>query len=91
MTLDDLLIASNLDPSKTIFFGGCDEDITFFIEAGRKCKIINRFDGTTPKISATEIRDSLIYDRSLDGKINPIIENDLRICFKEKWERFKRI
>jgi len=73
------------------FFGGCEEDVVFFIENGRKVKLINRFDGTTPKISATEVRDCLVSGRSLDGLVNPLIEKEVRSIFAAKWEKFKKI
>lgn len=89
--LDDLLIAANFDPKETVFYGGCEEDVTFFLEAKRTCIIINRFDGHTPKISATEVRDALIYNRSLNGLVNPLIMDDVRNVFATKWEKFKQI
>ena len=91
VAMDDLLIARGFDPLEVVFFGGCEEDILFFYDAGRKCHILNRFDGTTPKISATEVRDCLIYGRSLEGMINPLIAGDVRDLFAQKWERFKKI
>lgn len=78
-------------PKKITYFGGCEEDILFFINRGRKTKIFNRFDGTTPKVSATEVRDALISKRDLVGlipdKIIPIVEEK----FVHKWEHFKKI
>ncbi len=87
--LDDLLISSGMDPEKTIFFGGCEEDISFFINNNRKYHILNRFDGTTPKISATEIRDSLIHERDTENFLNPLIEKKMKDIFKTKWLDFK--
>lgn len=88
--LDDLLLSSGIAPEKVVFFGGCEEDINFFLDRNRKYHILNRFDGTTPKISATEIRDGLIHDRSLDGFINPQVEPMVRSLFKKKWEDFQK-
>lgn len=73
------------------FFGGCEEDIGFFIKTGQSVHITNRFDGTTPKVSATEIRDDLLYGRSLEGKLPPIIIPSVQEEFKKNWEIFKRI
>lgn len=89
--LDDLLIARGFDPAKTVFFGGCEEDVSVLLESGRKCHIINRFDGTTPKISATEVRDALIHKRSLNGMINPLIQEDVAELFEKKWELLKKM
>jgi hypothetical protein len=89
--LDDLIIAAGMDPAKTAFMGGCEEDVAFFIDDGRKCHIVNRFDGSSVKISATEVRDCLIYDRPLDNFVHPHLIADIKTLFKEKWEKFKKI
>jgi len=91
LALDDLLTIADIDPIEVTYFGGCEEDIIFFFNANRKCQVINRFDGSTPKISATEIRDCLIHDRPLQDMINPCFESELRELFKQKWEVFKKI
>jgi len=90
--LDDIIdaVVPNSD-REVVFFGGCEEDIDYFINDGRDCQIINRFNGRTPKISATEVRDCLIYGRSLDDLINNIIIDEMRIIFRHKWERLKKI
>ena len=91
IALDDILLAAGFKSKDITFYGGCKEDILYFLNAKRKCKIMNRFDGTTPKISATEIRDSLIYDRPLDEFINKKIVPKIQMLFKEKWEKFKKM
>lgn len=89
--MDDILVVAGINPAEAVFFGGCEEDIRFFLEAGRKYKILNRFTGETPKISATEVRDSLIHNRELDGLLNPIIAEEVKNTFRCKWEVFKKI
>ena len=89
--LDDILHAADINPKEVTFWGGCQEDIRFFLDDGRDCNILNRFDGTTAKISATEVRDALIFDRSLDGLVHPVLTSDLKTIFKEKWDKFKKI
>lgn len=90
--LDDLLDGVNGEEHREAvrFFGGSDEDVRFFLDAGREVEILNRFDGTTPKISATEVRDSLLHERPLEGLLNPTVEEFVVTLFKEKWEEFKR-
>ena len=90
VALDDLLVSSGMNPDKTVFFGGCEEDIIFFLKRNRKCHILNRFDGTTPKVSATEVRDSLIHDRSMNTFLNPLVEEKVRSLFKVKWMDFQK-
>ena len=89
--LDDLIRAAGMDPREVTFFGGCDEDIRFFHDDKRNCYILNRFDGTTAKVSATEVRDALIYGRPLEDLVHPAIIPDIQKLFKEKWEKFKKI
>ena len=91
VALDDILMLSGVDPKQATFFGGCDEDVRFFIDAGRSCKIINRFDGSTPKISATEVRDALVHDRPLNDLLNPQIVSIVREIFAERWDQLKRM
>lgn len=91
VALDDIISLAGFNPAEVVFFGGCEEDILFFFEAGRNCQILNRFDGTTPKISATEVRDCLIYGRCLDGMIESAIAEEVQNLFRQKWERFKKI
>ncbi len=90
--LDDIIyLRKHNQYDDQIFFGGCEEDISFFLERDRVCTILNRFDGTTPKISATEVRDDLISGRNLEGKINDTITDDIVNLFAEKWEKFKKM
>ena len=89
--LDDILRASGTNLSDVIFFGGCQEDVRFFVDDGRECTILNRFDGSSIKTSATEVRDALIAGRPLDNLVDESILSDMQDLFKEKWEKFKRI
>lgn len=89
--LDDLLKLAGFTPEEVTFFGGCEEDLRFFIERGRKVYEVNRFDGSTPKISATEVRDALIHDRSLEGLLNPVIHEAVKANFKVNWEKFRKM
>ena len=83
--LETLLRLSGMEPSKTVFIGGCDEDVNFYNGRGYKVEIINRFDGTTTNVSGTEIRDRLIHDRSLDQLIDPKIAALVKERFKARW------
>ena len=89
--LDDCLQIANFDPKQTVFWGGCDEDVSFFINTNRQVQIVNRFEKDYLKISATEIRDCLYRERPLNHLVNPKIEKDLRSRFADKWEEFKKI
>ena len=89
--LDDYLSLAGTDPQKVKFFGGCQEEVDFYYRFGRQVEIVNRFDGSTPKVSATEVRDALIHERALDGLVNPLIAKAVRDCFLGKWEKFKKM
>jgi cytidyltransferase-like protein len=89
--LDDILRVAGIDTKDVTFFGGCQEDIRFFLEDGRDCTILNRFDGTSLKTSATEVRDILIARRPLENHVDPLILADMQELFKQKWEKFKKI
>lgn len=89
LAMDDLV--SGVDGQhEPLFFGGSEEDVRFFTAAGRAVKILNRFDGTTPKVSASEVRDSLLHKRPLDGLLNPAISEFVVGLFWERWEEFKK-
>ena len=96
LALDDILCATfdlmNWQVKHEVtFFGGSPEDVRFFIKDGRKVHIVNRFDGiSSPKISASEIRDDLLYGRSVGGKLNSSIIDVVTTTFKSNWEIFDK-
>ncbi len=89
--LDDLIDLAGADPNQTAFYGGCEEDVIYYAGLGRKIRILNRFDGSTAKISATEVRDALIHDRPLDSLISAKLTEGIKEIFGHKWEIFKRL
>ncbi len=90
MALDDILEVAGFQPSETVFFGGCDEDIVTLQKDGRTTRVVNRFDGTTPKISATEVRDALLHNKSLDGLVNTSLHSYMKDFFNRKWKLFEK-
>ena len=91
VALDDLIRLTGADPDQVVFYGGCEEDVTYYASLGRKVSILNRFDGSTPKVSATEVRDALIHGRSLKGLISKKLVEGIKKTFSNKWEIFKRM
>lgn len=65
-------------------FGGSYEDMAFYKDI-YNTKILNRYSGNTPKISATEVRDALIESRSLDSYVDKRIQDDVRSMFQHNW------
>ena len=90
LALDDLISLNGLKPESACFFSGSPEDVDFFVKDNRQVKLLDRFDGTTPTISATEVRDHLIHHKSLDGLVNPLIIPEIEAQFQRQWEDFKR-
>lgn len=92
IALDDILRLAKINVANCEFQGGCYEDIEYFLEAGRKCNIVNRFDSNASvKISATEVRDCLIQGGSLEGMIDPRVIPTVKRIFLEKWSILKKI
>lgn len=90
LALNDILSFGGVDSEQAVFFGGCEEDIYFFLDHGKKYQLMNRFNGETPKISATEVRDALIQNRSLDGLVNQKLVEDVKNSFTIRWEEFRK-
>lgn len=88
--LEDILKAMGGEMRGVTFFGGCDEDVAYLKEVDLAVKVaVNRFtEGSN--ISATQVRDALIYGRPLDGLVDTRIQNLVRETFKRRWEDFKR-
>jgi nicotinamide mononucleotide adenylyltransferase len=87
--IQDILISAGMDPKETTFFGGSDEDVLVLNEeGGYETKIVNRYDGTTPVISASQVRDALIHDRSLEGMLDNRIIDSVREVWNHKWPEF---
>jgi cytidyltransferase-like protein len=72
------------------FYGGCEEDILFFVNAGYAVEILNRFDGSSPKVSATEVRDALVHGRDVRSLIPAEIHDLVAERFALRWEELKR-
>lgn len=90
--LDDILFSScTTSHDITYYFGGCEEDVSFFIKDNREVYLLNRFDGTTPKVSASEVRDCLIHKRPLDELLNLSVIDKVIKTFNKKWPEFIKV
>lgn len=72
------------------YYGGCEEDVFFFIKAGYKVKINNRFDGSSVSTSATEVRDCLVHGRDITPLVPECLLEVVREKFNTNWDAFKR-
>ncbi len=90
-SLDDLIrLKYKGDIKNVLFRWWCEEDISFFIERDRNYKTLNRFDGTTPKVSATEIRDALIHHRPIHELVDKQIAQSITDLFAVKRKMFEK-
>ena len=85
--LDSCVRSKGIDPKEVIFVGGCEEDVQWYRDFGRKVVIVNRFAGLTVNISGTEIRDHLIggnlekLKTFLDPKIAELVADKFRVQY----------
>lgn len=86
---DTLLLVWGDNPSVE-YYSGCKEDSQVLSAYTENIVILNRFDGTHPKVSATEVRDALIYNRPLTGLVHEDLTWSLNKMFTEKWQAFKK-
>ena len=84
-------ITGTSKPGQIKFFGGAEDEVQWYIDAGHQVEVLNRFDGTTPIVSATEVRDHLIQAKSLEGLINPELIDPIQELFKQRWDAFKQL
>lgn len=74
----------NWDLSKVTYRWGCQEDVNYFIDNNRTVQTLNRFDGSTPVISATQVRERLHKWEDLDWYIDPKIQKHIRELYDHK-------
>ena len=92
MALYDLVyaIAGTNQPGRVMFFGGTQEDLQWYADSEHTIEMMDRFSGVTPIVSATQVRDNLIQQQSLDGLLNPTIIAPVQDLFKQRWDIFKK-
>ncbi len=90
LQLDNMLALTGTDPNTVLFAGGCTEDVSFFLERGRPVHILNRFNGETPKVSATEVRDALIERRPIAGLVSDVLVEPITKRFDERWATLRK-
>lgn len=92
LALYDLVhaIAGTNQPGHVTFFGGTQEDLRWYADTKHTIKMMDRFSGVTPIVSATQVRDNLIQQQSLDGLLNPKIITHVQDLFQQRWDIFKK-
>lgn len=84
-------IAGTNQTGNITFFGGANDDLTWYKQAGHTVTVLDRFNGTTPVVSATEVRDQLIHGGSLEGKLNPQLIQPVQQLFQKRWQAFRQL
>lgn len=80
--VDTLIRAQGFNPDRAVFWGGTREDLRLFIEGNRPYVLVDRFSGTTPLVSATQVREALKNHTSLDGMVDPLIQPLVRKLYE---------
>lgn len=90
--LDDLITVAGATPERTVFIGGCREDVEWYYRMSRQVHIVNRFGGTTTNVSGTEIRDCLIGNNTekLQQLIDPSLVEVVQETFTRRWDEFRK-
>jgi len=91
LMLEDLITLMGCRKHEVEFFSGYEQDVIKLIDAGYTCTITNRYDGSTPLVSATQVREALIKEQPLDGLVNPILYSLLRSKFKLRYKELNEI
>lgn len=68
-----------------LYRGWCPEDVIYFTENNRQTKTLDRFDGSTPVISATQVRARLADWLDLDGYIDTELQEYIRNLYQNKF------
>lgn len=72
---------------RPIFYGGCTEELAYFLKYGLKTKIINRFESEFD-MSSSEIKDCLVHGRSIEKLVPSQIIHSLQGKFADRWNSF---
>jgi len=88
--LDKIFLAKGFDPREIVFFGGSREDLAYFFKTDKMCQIFDRFNGTTPIISATQVRKLLASAEPVEHLLNPLIARKVKELFLQKQKQLKK-
>jgi len=86
----DIVAFTGFTKDQVEFFTGCIEDVEVLKQFTNNIVVVNRFDGTTPVISATQVRDALMHERSVEEFLDPRIASQVEIDFKRNLDEFKK-
>ena len=87
--ISDLITLKGHNVEDAWFYAGCQEDVLILREYTNNFVYCNRFDGTTPIISATQVRDALIHNRSLRSLMNQNVGDRVKTIFNKRWKEFQ--
>lgn len=56
-----------------VFRAGAEKEVSWLVDDGMQIRIVDRFDGSTPVVSATQVREALRRGESIDGMVNEVL------------------
>ncbi len=89
--LSDIVSLTGKQIQNAEFFGGCEADIQAMRKWTTKITLLDRYDGSRPLISATDVRDALIHDKPLDDLMPKKLHVLVKHMFEQKWLDFRNI
>lgn len=87
--IDDIVRLTGNHATEVTFYCGCKEDVVILNSFTPNTRINNRYDGSSVIVSATQVRDALLHERSLDGLVNGKLHEELQRAFNRKWKEFE--
>lgn len=85
----DLVTLMGCRKHEVEFFSGYEQDVVKLIDARYTCTITNRYDGSTPLVSATQVRETLVHGGSLKKLVNPKLIDLVSSKFKVRYEEYQ--
>jgi len=84
--LDELIQSYFPDASndQIVFRAGAEEEVTWLRDDARQIRIVDRFSGETPIISATQVRDALARGESIAGIVNELLLGKINELYASK-------
>lgn len=83
--VDAGILALGIDPYAATYFAGSERDVPFFVRAGRDLHIVNRYDGTTPKVSGTDVRRALREQKPIEHLVHPILHEPVLHLYRARF------
>lgn len=67
-----------------VFRAGAEEEVSRLVDDGRQIRIVDRFSGETPIVSATQVREALARGESIAGMVNELLLEKIQESYRLK-------